>query len=153
MKTGRPSESDIEKRRKGTFDPRYSEAARAERSEQKVVSLFGADLLSSTPSAPPGLSDKAAEEFNLWCRRLHEQDRLSQIWVEKITFYAIRKHKILARIEKGEVPSADDVKGCELFLKELGAMNIDAPRSGIAPVVSRNTRTMALSRMIGKPGG
>ena len=153
MKTGRPGESDVEKRRKGTFDPRYSEATRADRSEQKVISLFGADRLDAIPEAPAGLSDKAKDEFTLWVRRLLEQERLSQIWVEKITFYAIRKHKILSRIEKGEVPSADDVKGCELFLKELGAMNIDAPRAGQAPAVSRNTRTAALARMIGKNSG
>jgi hypothetical protein len=150
MKTGRTALSDAAKKQAGTFDPRWSAEARAERAEQKVVALFGADRLNVIPEPPPGLSDEAANEFKLWTRRLHEQERLSQIWVEKITFYAMRKHKVMAKVAKGEMPSADDLKGCELFLRELNALNIDAPTAGSQPEASRGARTAALSRMIGK---
>lgn len=130
MRTGRPPLSDEEKRRRGTLDPRWTEEARATRAESKVVSLFGADRLDAVPDPPEGLVAQARDEYFLWCRRLHEQGMLSQKWVEKILFYALRKHSTLVRLASGKLPKDGDLKACEMFLKELSALNIDAPRSG-----------------------
>lgn len=128
MRTGRPPLSDAEKKLRGTFDPRWSEEARSERAEDKVVSLFGQDRLEAIPEPPEGLKPRALEEYWRWTRRLHELGRLSQVWVDKITLYAIRRHSIEARLIEGKAPKDGDVKGCELFLKELGALNVDQPR-------------------------
>lgn len=130
MRTGRPPLSDEEKRLRGTFDPRWAEAARAERADAKVVSLFGADRIDVIPDPPDGLVAQAREEYYLWCRLLHKQGLLSQKWVEKILLYAIRKHSTLIRLASGKLPKDGDMKACEMFMKELGALNIDAPRVG-----------------------
>jgi hypothetical protein len=130
MRTGRPPLSDEEKKQRGTFDPRWSQEARSERQEDKVVALFGADKLETIPDPPEGLVSQARDEYFLWCRRLHEQGHLSQKWVEKILFYALRKHSTLVRLASGKLPKDGDLKACEMFIKELGALNIDAPRAG-----------------------
>lgn len=130
MRDGRPALSDAEKKRRGTFDPRYSEAERSGRSEAKVVSLFGQDALSVVPEPPRGLTQKALANYELWTRRLHEAGRLTQIWVDKITMYAVRRHSIEARLADGKSPKSDDIKACELFLRELGHLNVDQPRAG-----------------------
>lgn len=130
MKSGRPPISDEEKRRRGTLDKRWTEQARAARAETKVVSLFGADTLRSIPDPPAGLSEKAQSEYRLWCRRLLDVGRLSSVWVEKVVLYAIRKHSIETRLAAGKGVKDGDVRGCALFLKELEALNIDAPRDG-----------------------
>lgn len=137
MRTGRPPISDADKRQRGTFDRRWSEAARAERQEEKVVSLFGGQFLDAIPEPPEGLVAKAREEYFLWSRRLHEAGRLTQIWVEKITLYAFRKHATITRLAEGKSPKDGDLKACEIFLKELGALNIDAPRAGQEAVKSK----------------
>ena len=130
MKSGRPPISDDEKKRRGTYDKRWSADARAARAEEKVVSLFGADSLRAIPDPPDGLSGKAEGEYRLWCRRLLDVGRLSSVWVEKITLYAIRKHSIETRLAEGKSIKDGDVRGCAQFLKELEALNIDAPRDG-----------------------
>lgn len=130
MRTGRPPLSDAEKKLRGTLDKRWTEEARAERAESKVVALFGADKVDVIPDPPEGLVVQAREEYFLWCRRLQEQGLLSQKWVEKILFYALRKHSTLVRLAGGKMPKDGDLKACEMFLKELGALNIDAPRAG-----------------------
>lgn len=132
MRTGRPTLSDAEKARRGTTDKRFTEEARAARSEDKVVALFGQDGLSSVPDPPGGLSARATEEYFLWSRRLMEVGKLSAIWVDKIVLYAVRKHSIEARLAEGKMPKDGDVRGAEMFLKELAALNVDAPRAGQA---------------------
>lgn len=130
MKTGRPPLSDEEKKRRGTLDKRWTAEARAARAGDKVVSLFGPDNIRATPEPPEGLSEKARAEYHLWCRRLIEVGRLSSVWVEKITLYAVRKHSIETRLAEGKSVKDGDVRGCSQFLKELEALNIDAPRDG-----------------------
>lgn len=130
MKTGRPPKSDAEKRQAGTFDPRFSEAARVERAEAKVVALFGQSPLAQIPEPPAGLSEAAADEYWRWARHLHSAGRLTQVWVDKILFYAIRRHSIMAKLNAGKLPKDGDQKACEMFLKEIGAANIDQPIAG-----------------------
>lgn len=130
MKTGRPPLSDAEKKLRGTFDPRFSEDARSERAEHKVVSLFGGERLNEIPDPPDGLGRRALDEYWRWTRRLQDLGRLSQLWVDKVTLYAIRRHSVEARLAQGRAPKDGDVKGCEMFLKELGALNVDQPRAG-----------------------
>lgn len=127
MKTGRSPQSDAEKRRKGTFDPRFSEAVRKERAQAKVVSLFGADKLSEIPEPPEGLSAQAVQDYKLKVRRLHEMGRLTQTWVDKTVLYAVRRHSILHRLKEGRPPKDGDLRGCETYLKEYAALDIDAP--------------------------
>jgi hypothetical protein len=130
MKTGRPPLSDAEKKLRGTLDPRWTEEARAQRAEDKVVSLFGGDRVEEIPPPPAGLTEKAQAEYWRWTRRLHEVGRLTQVWVEKCAFYAVRKHSIETRLAQGKPIKDGDVKAAELFLKELGALNVDQPRGG-----------------------
>lgn len=127
MKTGRPPLSDAEKKRRGTFDPRYAEATRVGRAEEKIVSLFGGDAVDEIPPPPPGLALEAAAEYHRWTRRLHETGRLTRVWLDQILMYAIRRHKVLSRMAEGKLPADPDMKACESFLKSMNALNVDIP--------------------------
>lgn len=151
MKTGRPPISDAEKKRRGTFDPRWSEEKRAARAQNNVVALFGADAVASIPEPPAGLSERAKAEYERWTRRLFELGRLTQVWLDKITLYAIRRHAIETRLAEGGLPKQDDQKACEMFLKELAALNVDAPQAGQTPGEGRFRRVAALSQMAARP--
>jgi hypothetical protein len=153
MKTGRPTISDAEKARRGTLDKRWSEDARTERAEQKVVALFGQDNLATVPEPPVGLSERAVEEYRLWARRLLEVGKLSSIWVDKVTLYAIRKHSIEARLASGKPPKDGDVRGAEMFLKEISALNVDVPRAGQEAPKSKWQPIGRLSANAKRPGG
>lgn len=134
MRTGRPPLSDEEKRLRGTFDPRYSAAERSARTEAKVVSLFGSAALDEVPPPPAGISGDALVEYQRWTRRLHECGRLTQTWVDKVTFYAARRQRMTMNLAGGKAPTNADLRACELFMKELSAINVDQPRpQGAAP--------------------
>lgn len=129
MRSGRPPLSDAEKKKRGTFDPRFTAAAREERSAQKVVSLFGADVVSTMPEPPEGLHPAAASEFREWCQRLLELKKLSKVWITKIELLAMARHASLVRIAEGKLPRGGDLAVIKSILSDLGALNVDKPAS------------------------
>lgn len=126
MPVGRPHLSDDEKRRRGTFDPRYSAEARGTRRAEKVVALFK-DRVEEIPPPPAGLSQPAMEEYMRWCRTLHHEQKLTVLWVEKITLYAMAKHNNLTRLAAGKMSRLEDTRIMKSILSELTGINADAP--------------------------
>lgn len=126
MPPGRPHLSDEEKKRRGTFDPRYSAHARGERRAEKVVALFK-DRVEEIPPPPAGLSRDAMEEYMRWCRTLHQEQKLTVLWIEKITLYAISKHNSLSRLADGKMPRLEDTRIMKSILSELKGIDADAP--------------------------
>lgn len=122
----RPALSDEEKRRRGTLDPRWTEAARAERRGEKVVALFG-ETVSVIPAPPAGLAPEAAREYQAWCAALQRSGRLTSLWVEKILVMAIAKHSNLTRLADCKLPRASDVSVVRSTLSELNGINADTP--------------------------
>ncbi|MGL4638067.1 MAG: hypothetical protein ACRCWF_18960 [Beijerinckiaceae bacterium] len=149
MKTGRIRLSDEEKKRRGTFDERYSEAASVERAQQKVVSLFGGEVLSEIPAPPDGLSKIAQDEYWKWTRMLHTAGRLSELWLAKIQTYAISRHSIVSKLAEGKMPPDGALRRCDVFLKELGALNVDQPQIG-SDVGSKWKKFGAAQRIAGR---
>lgn len=148
MRTGRTPHSDAEKRRKGTFDPRFSEEARAERAHAKVVTLFGGDRLGEVPEPPEGLSPQAVQDYYAKARRLHETGRLTQTWVDKTVLYAVRRHSILMRIREGKAPKDGDLRGCEMYLKEFAALDIDVAKPAAGAPEKRFSPIADMARMV-----
>ncbi len=137
MRTGRPSISDAEKQRRGTADPRFTEAARAERAGAKVVNLYPSEKLDQVPEPPADLSDQAKQDYYSKARRLHETGRLTQTWADKTVLFAIRRHGILLRLSEARSPKEADMKACEAYLREFQAMGIEAPLNNAGAPASK----------------
>lgn len=127
MRTGRPPKSDADKKRRGTLDPRFTEQARAARSEDKIVSLFGGEPVSVIPDPPPGLDATAAAEFQEWCQRLLDLGKLSKVWIMKVELMALARHANLRRLADGKLPRSQDIITVKAILSDLGSFNIDKP--------------------------
>ncbi|WP_293862458.1 hypothetical protein [uncultured Alsobacter sp.] len=126
---GRPALTDAEKKAKGTFDPRYSADARAERATEKVVTLPVLDHIPKCrlPLAPGGIGQ---ETYDSLIRTLHEQKRLtvmSHLEVEALAAgYEVLHRKMSAG---GNVP-ASAIQGILSRIDKLQRMDVDRPFAG-----------------------
>ena len=124
---GRPALPDAEKKRRGTFDPRKSEAARA----QKVVALFG-DQIEHIKDPPAALHADAKREYWRWCEGLRAAGKLTHLWVERVLSYSIARHNVLTSIDKGKLPRSDDMRFIQAFQRDVGFIDADTPIAGQA---------------------
>jgi hypothetical protein len=97
---GRPALTDAAKLAKGTFDPRYSEEARAERSGQTVVAFPTLQEIPECrfPLEPGGIGQQTYDRL---IRTLHEQGRLTMLTHMKVEILAAGMEDLRNKMASG----------------------------------------------------
>jgi hypothetical protein len=125
-KIGRPPKSDAEKRLKGTFDPRFSEAARAANLQGNVVALRP-DVVSSLPECPNSLSGEAKEFFLKWTRRLYETGKLTELLILEVETAAAAHQNIRIAGRAGKSSKGGDMTAIRAFINKMTYLSVDTP--------------------------
>ena len=124
----RPGLSDEEKRARGTFDARYSEAAKSARAESNVVAIFG-DRLEAIPDPTVPLAASALTFYRKWSQRLFDLGKLTELAVMEVQAAAAAQHGIEVRMREGKLPRGQDQQAVTRFLNRMRELNVDAPSS------------------------
>jgi hypothetical protein len=126
LKSGRLPTSDAEKRQKGTFDPRYSEEARAKRLQGNVVALRP-DLVSTLPECPDSLAGEARDFFLKWTRRLYETGKLTDLLVLEVENAASAHQNIRVLGRDGKAAKGADMTVIRSFISRMTYLSVDTP--------------------------
>lgn len=113
---GRISQSDEEKKRNGTFDPRYSEEKRTAEQAQKIVA---GPWLPKIPEPAYPLQAEGKTKYDELTRMLFEAGTLSLATAELCSLYALSVDAVHQRLSVGKQPTSDMIKRMEAMLAKL----------------------------------
>lgn len=126
---GRPALTDAQKIAQGTFDPRYSEEARAERSGQTVVAFPTLQDIPECrfPLEPGGIGQQTYDRL---IRTLHEQGRLTMLTHMKVEILASSMEDLHTKMRTGMRVPANLMSRIMVSIAELERESVDRAFNG-----------------------
>jgi hypothetical protein len=97
--------SDAEKQRRGTVDPRFTEAEQQKRQESRVIT---GPWLSEIPKSEFPLGDLGVKKYTELTQMLFDQNKLTLVTVMHAQVAAMQFEKISNMLKEGKHPSASD---------------------------------------------
>ena len=114
--------TDEEKRKKGTFDKRFSKETKA---QEQVATILTFPAMSEIPKSSFPLNAGGKRTFEYYTKALKDRGLLTKVSFEKVDTLALIDHVIHKRMNAGKEPAIQSLDKRRILLTWLEGLNVN----------------------------